>query len=93
MNEEMFIDIDALTDPAISSRLAYYRKLKGLSEQELAEKCGLTENDIKELETDHMDVKIEIIQRVCQELGITFADLIEGIPKTEEDFQNDKARE
>jgi HTH-type transcriptional regulator/antitoxin HipB len=43
------------------------RKEKGLTQEELAEKCGTTKNYISRIENDASDIRLSTLMRIIQE--------------------------
>lgn len=58
-------------------KIKYYRLLKGYSQQQLADLCGLTKMSISHYEQGKREPEnIEILKKICEVLGITFSTLI-----------------
>lgn len=59
----------------IGERIAFYRKLKGLSKKQLAEKCGYHQSVIGKIEAGLRQPSSASIPYICGALGITPNDL------------------
>ncbi len=70
-------------DTKVVSRLADYRKRKGLSQDELARLSGLTKTTIQNWENGRNLGAVIRVLKVCQELGVDIRDLFE----IEDNFQ------
>lgn len=55
----------------IGERIAFYRKLKGLSKKQLAEKCGYHQSVIGKIEVGLRQPSSASIPYICEALGIT----------------------
>lgn len=69
-------DINSRAD--VGKRLAYYRKLKGLSQIELAEKVGVARSSICNIEKGLAYPAIDKLSLLIDELGISANDVIES---------------
>ena len=56
-------------------RIAYYRKLRGLTQEQLAEQTGLTPNTVSRIERGLLTPSVETLCDICNALG-TDADSI-----------------
>ena len=65
----------------IGKRIQKLRKSKGLTQEELAEKLGLSSQAVSKWETDASCPDISLLPQLCQLLGVTADELISG--KTE----------
>ena len=56
----------------IGLKIAYYRKLRGLTQEELAEKVGLTQKYIGHIEAPNMvtPISLETLFKISRELDI-----------------------
>ena len=59
-------------------RLKAARKMKGLTQTELAEKLGITQKSYQRMETGNHDLKMSTIYSICKELNIS-ADWLIGL--------------
>ncbi len=62
----------------MQTRIRHYRKLRGLTLQQLADSVATTPQTISRLETGNMTVSMDWLQRFAEVFGIHVADLIEG---------------
>lgn len=72
-----------------------YRKEKRLTQQELAEKCGISYMTIRRLETNAREIKLENLLVIANKLEIPFSCLLGFNPegyreKTLQDFTTDE---
>ncbi len=58
--------------------IAECRKEKGLTQEQLAEKLGVTNRSISRWETGKTVPDISLYEKICRELGITIAELFAG---------------
>jgi len=65
-------------DRAVQTRIRHYRKLRGLTLQQLADKVATTPQTISRLETGNMTVSIDWLQRFAEVFDVHVADLIAG---------------
>ncbi|MDE6911086.1 MAG: helix-turn-helix domain-containing protein, partial [Lachnospiraceae bacterium] len=88
----------------LGEKIQTYRKNKGLTQRELAEKCHLATGTIQQYELGKRKPKIEQIQNIAEALDIPVEYLFEGLTiglMTEKDAmqidyfisQNDKSRD
>ncbi len=70
-------------DLKVTSRLSEYRKLKGLSQDELAKVSGLTKTTIQNWENGRNLGAVLRVLRVCQELNVDIRDLFQLEDSTE----------
>jgi len=63
---------------AVQTRIRHYRKLRGLTLQQLAEKVATTPQTISRLETGNMTVSIDWLERFAQVFEVHVADLVTG---------------
>ena len=59
------------------NRIQKYRKMRGLTQKELAEKCGLATGTIQQYELGKRNPKIEQLQKISSALGVPLEYLIE----------------
>ncbi len=62
----------------MQTRIRHYRKLRGLTLQQLAEQVATTPQTISRLETGNMTVSMDWLERFAAVFGVHVADLIEG---------------
>ena len=66
-----------LPDPPTSERIRYYRKERGLTQQQLADMLGTTQDYISDVERGKKpQVTLEWIERCAKVFGIKIRDLI-----------------
>lgn len=58
----------------IGSRLAKFRKAKGLSKNKLAKESGVTQGFISQVELGNRLPTLDVLSRICSALGITLAE-------------------
>ncbi|GGD16679.1 hypothetical protein GCM10011587_21200 [Pyruvatibacter mobilis] len=68
----------ATGETAMQTRIRHYRKLRGLTLQQLAERVGTTAQTVSRLETGNMTVSMDWLQRFADIFELHVADLIEG---------------
>lgn len=59
----------------IAEKLLYYRKLKGITQRQLAESIGVKHNSISAWEKGTNAIDIEVLYRICRVLDITISDI------------------
>ncbi|MBQ5994937.1 MAG: helix-turn-helix transcriptional regulator [Clostridia bacterium] len=52
-------------------KIAYYRKLRGLSQNELAEKVNISRTHMSRIETSECAVSLDVIFDICDVLDVT----------------------
>lgn len=62
----------------MQTRIRHYRKLRGLTLQQLADRVATTPQTISRLETGNMTVSIDWLQRFAEVFDVHVADLIAG---------------
>lgn len=62
----------------IGNRIAKYRKEKGLTQEGLAEKLGVSSQAVSKWENDASCPDISLLAQLCSELGITTDELLTG---------------
>ena len=67
---------------SIGKRITKYRKEKGLTQEGLAERLGITSQAVSKWETDASCPDIGLLPKLCKELGITSDELLTGQPET-----------
>ncbi|AOE84847.1 helix-turn-helix domain-containing protein [Pseudomonas sp. TCU-HL1] len=64
----------------LGSRIAHYRKLKGLSQQALASECGWeSQSRIGNYERDTREPSFEDLRRIAKALSVTLNDLLNPV--------------
>ena len=69
----------------ISNIIRYLRMQKGLSQKELGEKCGLTQQAINRIEHGKRGVEFELLIKLSNILDLNVSDLIESANELESD--------
>lgn len=64
---------------AVGERIRIIRKGQGLSQEDLAEKCGLTSNYIGFVERGQKQVTLVTLKSVADALGVDIGALFEGL--------------
>lgn len=59
----------------IAKNLLFYRKKKGLTQKELAEKLGVKNTAVSNWESGNNSMDIEMLFRVCEIFGVTLNDM------------------
>lgn len=59
----------------IAAKLLYYRKQKGITQRQLAESIGVKHNSISAWEKGTNAIDIEVLYRLCCELGVSVSDI------------------
>ena len=72
---------------SIGKFISQKRKEKNLTQAELAEKLGVSNKTISKWETGKCMPDYSIIQSLCQELGITVSELMDGEDKEPDSFR------
>ncbi len=69
------------------ANVRFYRKKSGLSQQELAEKCGIATNYLSEIERGQKFPSIEIIEKLSGSLDVpAYLFFVEGSAALDEDL-------
>ena len=63
---------------SIGNRITKYRKEKGLTQEALAEKLGISSQAVSKWENDTSCPDISLLPALCRELGITADELLTG---------------
>lgn len=73
MKDPYFIELGA--------SIAHYRKEKGYTQQQLADRMHVSRGTIANWETARIEMKIKEVFKVCEVLGITSEDLCKNSEK------------
>ena len=84
----------------IGAKIAYFRKLNGISQQELAQKINISESAISKIENGNYNknISLKLLQIIADELNVKMTTLI-TLDNKEKKFwkklnkENDKCRE
>ena len=63
---------------SIGNRISKYRRAKSMTQEELAEKLGVSSQAVSKWETDASCPDISLLPRLCHYLGITTDELLTG---------------
>lgn len=66
---------------ALGSRLRDARRARGLTLRALAERAGVTESFLSQVERDVSSPSIASLQRICRALDLSIAQLFDGAPR------------
>ena len=61
----------------LGRRIAFYRKARGISQEELGYGCEMEKSHISRLEREGTNPTVLTLQRICAELQVTLKDLFE----------------
>ncbi len=53
-----------------------WREFRGLTQQQLAEQCGITESDLQQLESGMREVRVQTLSRVANALHVMIDDIV-----------------
>ena len=62
----------------IGSKIAYYRRLMGLSQRVLGELGGVSRSKISDIELGKDNLDIELFAKIAERLGIDYSEIIKG---------------
>ncbi|MCP1337341.1 helix-turn-helix domain-containing protein [Futiania mangrovi] len=65
----------------MSNRIRHFRKLRNLKLRELAERIGTTPQSVSRLETGHMTLSLDWLNRIADALDVHPTDLIDAPPQ------------
>ena len=60
------------------SKIAYYRRLRGLSQRVLGELGGVSRSKISDIELGKDNLDIELFAKIAERLGIDYSEIIKG---------------
>lgn len=69
------------------SHIQVWRKLRGLTQAQLAERVGVTRRTVSRMERGDGEVRIEIFLRIAHALGV-----LDGIPRSFDPYESDVGR-
>lgn len=64
---------------SFGANLRRHRSRQGLSQEQLAQRCGIHLSEISRLERTERDPRLSTIVKVARGLGITASELLKGI--------------
>ena len=67
----------------ISINIQRYRKVKGLTQEAIAQKSGISRNAYRSIESGNSEPKVSNLQNIASVLGVKIYDLLKPIPKIE----------
>lgn len=62
----------------IGSKIAYYRRLRGLSQRVLGELVGVSRSKISDIELGKDNLDIELFAKIAERLGIDYSEILKG---------------
>ena len=70
----------------IGAKIVYYRKIRGLTQEALAERSGITPQYLSRIENGHYhkSVSLSTLMKIAEQLNVTMIQLMEDIEKPEE---------
>lgn len=82
-----FVDPAALLDPAVGSRITFYRNKAAMTQAELARKCGTSQATLSRIERDPSRATLSLLGKICECLGIPVSALTDSptLPVSEQD--------
>jgi len=64
--------------PVLGGKVRHYRKLRGMTQEELAEKVGVAPAHIANIERGNKGASVEVLRHICRHLQIGMADVLPG---------------
>ena len=68
----------------LGMRIRYLRKLKGMSQEDLALESGINKNYLSDVERGSRNPTITVIEKISTALGVSLATLFKGIQSFED---------
>lgn len=68
----------------IGNKIKYYRKLKDMTQQELAEKSNISRSYLADVERNRYNPSIETLQKIAEALGVSVEDFFKSKPISDE---------
>ena len=65
-----------MSGATVGWKIKMYRKLRGLTQSQLAEKSGVAAISIRQYETDQRQPRIEQLQKIADALGVSLSALV-----------------
>lgn len=72
---ETFID----SNYELGKRIQYLRKIKGMSQEDLALKCDINKNYLSDVERGSRNPTVKVLAKIAGGLGITLSELFKGV--------------
>ena len=79
---------ESFVSSLLGENVQKYRKQKNLSQNELAEKIGVSQKHLSDIETGTKFASAPIIEKLSKELGVSVADLFGGTESMVFDISN-----
>ena len=64
------------TDAMLSQRIKRYRKIRNITQEELAEEIGVTTNHIASIEAGRRQISLGTLVRVCECFHVSMAEML-----------------
>ena len=64
----------------IGAKIVFYRKLKSMTQEKLADEVGITPQYLSRIENG--GVSLSTLMKIAEKLGITMSELMEGVEDT-----------
>lgn len=74
--EEPYTDKRMRIETRFGQRVRMYRKQRHLTQDQLANKCGLNQNYVSDIETGKRNVTLRVIDNIAKALGVQVEDLV-----------------
>jgi ribosome-binding protein aMBF1 (putative translation factor) len=69
-------DADEVLAQIASSRIAEFRRLRGLSQRELGKQLGMPQSQLSRIERNPDSTTLRVLKRIAGALGVRVADLV-----------------
>lgn len=66
----------------VGERITYFRKQRGMTTNKLANKAGISQSFIRDVELQKKGITVDNLEIICEAMGITLIDFFD--PPTEE---------
>lgn len=80
----------AIDYQAIGRRLQDSRKAQHMTQELLAERVGITVVYLSKVENGRVRPTLELLDSLCNTLGITLSDVLTGVQIQEDDYANER---
>lgn len=88
--EETFTSDEVDAFLAAKTPLAFFRKKRGLSQDDLAKRAGITQGYLSEIEAGHKSGDVQTLRKLADTLKVTLDSLVPDVPR--EDTPRPRAR-
>ena len=61
----------------IGKQIKRYREQAGLTQEQLAEVVGVTQENISQMENDKLGITVDKLRLICDALDVTITDILE----------------